>query len=373
MKKVLFIFGTRPEAIKLAPVILAMQAAGKFEVITCVTAQHRRMLDQILAFFRIKPDIDLDLMQPDQNLASLTGRAIEAVSNVISKVKPAVCIVQGDTTTVLAASLAAYYNKVALAHVEAGLRTHNKYSPFPEEINRSLTGHIADWHFAPTETARKNLIAENIKPDKIFVTGNTVIDALLFTKDFIATNPGCVNNPEVLPFLSSNRKIVLITSHRRENFGDGIQAICNACHRLAEMFPDIDFVYPVHLNPNIQEPVKRLLSGVSNIYLLSPLDYISFVALMNRSYIILTDSGGVQEEAPSLGKPILVMRDTTERPEAVQAGVAKLIGTGEEDIFFNTVSLLTDAAIYQQMSTGVNPYGDGTAARKIAAIFESWG
>ncbi|MEP6726821.1 MAG: UDP-N-acetylglucosamine 2-epimerase (non-hydrolyzing) [Bacteroidota bacterium] len=372
MKKILFVLGTRPEAIKLAPVILELRKNSKFEVITCVTAQHRQMLDQILTFFQVRPDIDLDIMQPNQSLASLSAKAIEGVDKVIAKVKPDTCVVQGDTSTVFAAALAAYYNKVPLAHVEAGLRTYNKYSPFPEEINRVLTGHIADWHFAPTASAKENLTRENIPAEKIFVTGNTVIDALLYTTNYILNNTGSIENEQVKNLLGQNRGMVLITSHRRENFGDGINAICTAILRLAKAFPQYDFVYPVHLNPNIQEPVTRILSGASNIILLPPLDYVSFVALMNKSYIILTDSGGVQEEAPSLGKPILVMRDTTERPEAISAGAAKLVGTNEDDLYNNAWKLLTDKEAYKSMSGRINPYGDGLAAQRIAEIFNSW-
>jgi UDP-N-acetylglucosamine 2-epimerase (non-hydrolysing) len=328
------------------------------------------MLDQVLHFFGITPDIDLHLMQVNQSLSELTARALTALSETIKNEEPDLLVVQGDTTTVLAASLAGYYHKVPIAHVEAGLRTHNKYSPFPEEVNRMVASRIADWHFAPTNVAQQNLFDENIPSDKIFVTGNTVIDALLFTKKRIEENRDFITDPCIRELMQNKERLVLITSHRRENFGDGIQSICQAILKLADEFPEVHFVYPVHLNPNIQEPVQKMLGNRKNVYLLPPLDYVSFVALMDRSYIVLTDSGGVQEEAPSLGKPILVMRNTTERPEAITSGAARLVGINELDIYNSARKLLTDKEEYQNMSNKVNPYGDGKASLRILKILK---
>jgi UDP-N-acetylglucosamine 2-epimerase (non-hydrolysing) len=369
-KRILFIFGTRPEAIKLAPLILVMREDPQFAVRCCVTAQHRQMLDQVLQFFGITPDIDLHLMQVNQSLSELTARALISLSETIKKEEPDLLVVQGDTTTVLAASLAGYYHKVPIAHVEAGLRTHNKYSPFPEEVNRLVASRIADWHFAPTHIAQQNLLDENIPSDKIFVTGNTVIDALLLTKKRIEESKDFITDPCIRELIQNKERLVLITSHRRENFGDGIQSICQAILKLANEFPEVHFVYPVHLNPNIQEPVQKMLGNRKNVYLLPPLDYVSFVALMDRSYIVLTDSGGVQEEAPSLGKPILVMRNTTERPEAITSGAARLVGINEIDIYNSARKLLTDQEEYLNMSNKVNPYGDGKAALRILKILK---
>jgi UDP-N-acetylglucosamine 2-epimerase (non-hydrolysing) len=366
LKKVLFIFGTRPEAIKLAPLILEFRKENYFEVIVCTTAQHRQMLDQVLQVFAIKPDLDLNLMKHNQGLSQLTASTVTETDKILNSVNPDLVIVQGDTTTVLASSLACFYNKIKVAHVEAGLRTYNKLSPFPEELNRTLTGVIAEWHFAPTASAKANLLKENIAEDAITVTGNTVIDALLIAKERLKMpeNFSLVDS-EVQRIVAAKRKYVLITSHRRENFGDGIRSICNAIVNLAGSFPDIDFIYPVHLNPNIQKPVFELLSDRPNIKLLSPLDYPSFVVLMDNSYIILTDSGGVQEEAPALGKPVLVMRDTTERPEAVEAGVAKLVGFDDQKIVDATKQLLSDSNKYLEMALNISPYGDGKASKRI--------
>lgn len=368
MKKISLIFGTRPEAIKLCPLVLALQKHPEFEPHVCVTAQHRQMLDQVLGVFEVVPDVDLSLMQPDQKLAELTSRAITAIDRYLFEYKPDIVIVQGDTTTVFCASLAAFYHQIPVGHVEAGLRTWNRLSPFPEEINRTLTTHLADLHFAPTRWAKDNLLKEGIPDTRIFVTGNTVIDALHIAVEKVRKEP-----PEI-PVLpnhllngDSRRPLVLITAHRRENFGEGFMNICEAISKLAERFNDTAFVYPVHLNPNVRGPVLRLLSGIDNVYLIEPLSYLPFVALMDRARLLLTDSGGVQEEAPSLGKPVLVMRDTTERPEAVDAGTVRLVGTDIEKITDNVSELLNDAQAYAAMARAVNPYGDGKACQRIIA------
>jgi len=366
MKKISFIFGTRPEAIKLCPLILAMRDHPDFEPHVCVTAQHREMLDQMLKFFEIEADVDLDLMRVNQSLASLTERAIKAIDNYLAEYSPDMVIVQGDTTTVFCASLTAFYHRIPVGHVEAGLRTHNKFSPFPEEINRVLTTHLADYHFAPTEGARNNLLREGIISERIFVTGNTVIDALHIAIDRIKKKQMII--PGLSTELMSNqcdRPLVLITGHRRENFGDGFINICNAIKEMAEQFSRTAFVYPVHLNPNVREIVNKILAGHRNIYLIDPVGYPEFVALMNRSQLILTDSGGVQEEGPSLGKPVLVMRDTTERPEAVDAGTVKLVGTDRRAIIENVSKLLTSKKAYNAMANATNPYGDGKASGRI--------
>lgn len=389
MKKISVIFGTRPEAIKLAPVILALKAHPDFECHVCVTAQHRQMLDQVLEVFGIQPDVDLDLMKPNQTLAGLTARAITGIDQYLAEYKPDMILVQGDTTTVFSAALAAFYHKIPVGHVEAGLRTGNMMSPWPEEANRVLTSRLAGLHFAPTETSRQNLLCEHIPGDLVVVTGNTVIDALFLALDKIRNSPPRVAGlPEFLQPLSSDRRpltsgsaprMVLITGHRRENFGSGFENICNAIAELARRFPDIHFVYPMHLNPNVREPVLRILcckseignqkSAIGNVHLIEPLDYLPFVAMMNRAHIILTDSGGVQEEAPSLGKPVLVMRDTTERPEAVEAGTVRLVGTGYQAIVNGVSELLTDHAVYTAMSRAHNPYGDGKATdRHLKAL-----
>jgi len=370
--KLTFIFGTRPEAIKLAPVILALKAHPQFECHVCVTAQHREMLDQVLDVFEIKPDVDLNLMQPNQTLAGLTAKAITAIDAYLTDYKPDMVIVQGDTTTVFCAALCAFYHKIPVGHVEAGLRTGNKYSPFPEEANRVLATHLSTLHFAPTAKSKENLIKEGIAPDKIFITGNTVIDALYLVLDKIKAHPPAIPElPEDL--IKSNRPLVLITGHRRENFGEGFQNICQAIAHLADNYPQTDFVYPVHLNPNVRKPVFDLLSKHKNIYLIEPVSYLPFVALMNRATIILTDSGGIQEEAPSLGKPVLVMRETTERPEAVDAGTVKLVGTNSEVICAEVEDLLNNPSSYEKMSRAHNPYGDGKAAERIIKILKETG
>ena len=368
MKKITVIFGTRPEAIKLAPVVLALKADPRFKCDVCVTAQHRQMLDQVLVAFGISPDTDLDLMVPDQTLAGLTARAVEAVDRHLAKAKPGLVLVQGDTTTTFCSALAAFYHHIPVGHVEAGLRTGNLESPWPEEANRILTTRITRLHFAPTESNRANLLREGVPDDRIVVTGNTVIDALFLALDIVRRNP-----PEVpgLPkaLVRGAGPLVLITGHRRENFGAGFDSICKAIAELAARFPDTAFVYPVHLNPNVRRPVDEILrsAGTDNVYLIEPLPYLPFVAMMNRSTVILSDSGGVQEEAPSLGKPVLVMRDTTERPEAVTAGTVKLIGTDQRAIVEETSTLLTDRAAYDAMARAMNPYGDGKATGRILA------
>jgi len=365
-KKVSLIFGTRPEAIKLCPLVLELKKHREFEPHVCVTGQHRQMLDQVLDVFEVVPDIDLNLMQPDQTLAGLTARAITAIDGYLADCKPDMVIVQGDTTTSFCAALAAFYRRIPVGHVEAGLRTWNKFSPFPEEINRTITSRIADLHFAPTQWAKENLLKEGVPEDRIFVTGNTVIDALHIAVEKVRKNP-----PEILGLPShllngeSQRPLVLITGHRRENFGEGFANICRAISELSKRFPEAFFVYPVHLNPKVREPVFNLLSGHDNIYLIEPLSYLPFVALMSRSRIVLTDSGGVQEEAPGLGKPVLVMRDTTERPEAVEAGTVKLVGTDRKTIIDNVSTLLADGEAYTAMASVVNPYGDGMACQRI--------
>lgn len=365
-KKIVVVFGTRPEAIKLTPVILAFNADPRFICRVCVTAQHREMLDQVLKVFGIIPDVDLNLMQPDQTLAALTTRAIESLDRYFIKEKPDMVMVQGDTTTVFCAALSAFYHHIPIAHVEAGLRTFNLTAPWPEEANRVLTSRLADLHFAPTAVSRENLLREGISSEKIFVTGNTVIDALFMALEKIKDTPSDISGlAEKLMRPGSNSPLVLITGHRRENFGEGFQNICQAISQLAERFPEVSFVYPVHLNPNVQKPVYNLLAGYRNVHLIGPLDYLPFVALMDRSTLILTDSGGIQEEAPSLGKPVLVMRNTTERPEAVEMGAVKLVGTDVTAIIENTTTLLNDKKAYAAMVCAVNPYGDGKATDRI--------
>ena len=368
-RMVTVIFGTRPEAIKLCPVVLALKADPAFDCKVCVTGQHREMLQQVLDVFGVVPDKDLALMRPNQTLGGLTSRAIAAIDEYLSEEKPDVVMVQGDTTTVLCGALAAFYHHIPVAHVEAGLRTWNMESPWPEEANRVLTTRLAKWHFCPTENNKANLLKEGVAEKDIYVTGNTVIDALLMAKDKVKANPPAIDG---LPndLMASDDRMVLITGHRRENFGVGFENICTAIKNLAERFPETHFVYPVHLNPNVREPVERILGACrgKNVYLIAPQSYLPFVALMNRSYLILTDSGGVQEEAPSLGKPVLVMRDTTERPEAVDAGTVKLIGTALEDIYHNTKTLLTSSKTYESMSAAVNPYGDGHAVGRMLSI-----
>jgi len=367
MKKVSLIFGTRPEAIKLCPLILAMKEHPDFEPHVCVTAQHREMLDQMLEVFGVVPDVDLSIMQPNQTLSSLTAKAITAIEGYLVMHKPDMVIVQGDTTTTFCASLTAFYHNIPVGHVEAGLRTLNKFSPFPEEINRIFTSHIADYHFASTRISKENLLKEGILEDRIFITGNTVIDALFFAIERIKNHtpeiPGLPEN--ILNSPINQNKLVLITGHRRENFGKAFKSICNAIVTLAKKFPEVEFVYPVHLSPNVQKPVFFLLKGFKNIHLIAPLSYLPFVALMNRSWLILTDSGGIQEEAPSLGKPVLVMRNTTERPEAVNAGTVRIVGTDKKTIIDSVSLLLTDKAAYNAMVNTRSPYGDGMATSRI--------
>ncbi len=368
MPKVSIIFGTRPEAIKLAPVVLALKADPRFECDVCVTAQHRQMLDQVLEVFGIVPDTDLDLMVPDQTLAGLTARAVEAVDRHLEEAKPDLVLVQGDTTTTFCSALTAFYRHIPVGHVEAGLRTGNLESPWPEEANRILTTRLARLHFAPTASNRDNLLREGVPDDRIVVTGNTVIDALFLALDIVRKNPPAVQGlPEAL--VRGTGPLVLITGHRRENFGPGFESICEAIAQLAARFPDTQFVYPVHLNPNVRRPVDAILrnAGAGNVHLIEPLPYLPFVAMMSRATVILSDSGGVQEEAPSLGKPVLVMRDTTERPEAVTAGTVKLVGTDRHAIVEETSALLTDRAAYDAMARAMNPYGDGKATGRIVA------
>jgi UDP-N-acetylglucosamine 2-epimerase (non-hydrolysing) len=365
--KVLTIIGTRPEAIKLAPVVLELKRRQHlFDFPVCVTAQHREMLDQVLALFGIAPDYDLNIMSSGQTLAQVTARAMEGLDGVVSREKPDVILVQGDTTTAFCGALAGYYHQIKVGHVEAGLRTGNKYAPFPEEINRCLVGRIADYHFAPTEQARKTLLNEDIADASVFVTGNTVIDALLWVRERVRTAPPEL--PKGLLGSIAGQKIILVTGHRRESFGDGFDNICHAIREIAESFVDIAFVYPVHLNPNVREPVNRILGGHPRIHLVEPLSYAPFVWLMDRATIVLTDSGGVQEEAPSLGKPVLVMRETTERPEGVTAGNALLVGVQRERIVDGLRQLLCDPERRAMMAAVNNPYGDGLAAQRIVEI-----
>ncbi len=365
MIKNLIIFGTRPEAIKMAPLVKAFQKEkSKFETKVCVTAQHREMLDQVLDFFQIVPDYDLNLMKPNQNLYTLTADIIVGLKDILDEFTPDYVYVHGDTTTTMAASIAAFYSGAKVCHVEAGLRTNNKLSPFPEEINRQVTGRIADFHFAPTTTSKNNLLNENVDESSIIVTGNTVIDALLHSSDKVEsyTNDQIETLKENIDF---NKDIILVTGHRRENHGDGFLNICAALKEIALKNNNVDIIYPVHLNPNVKEPVYRILDNISNVKLIEPLSYPAFVWLMNKSKLIITDSGGVQEEAPSLGKPVLVMRDTTERPEAVEAGTVILVGTDVSKIVFECQLLLNDNNHYQKMSSLHNPYGDGKACERI--------
>ncbi|MFJ5506350.1 non-hydrolyzing UDP-N-acetylglucosamine 2-epimerase [Pectobacterium carotovorum] len=364
--KVLTVFGTRPEAIKMAPLVHALAQDGAFESRICVTAQHREMLDQVLRLFDITPDYDLDIMRPGQGLSEISCRILSGLEPVMAEFKPDLVLVHGDTTTTLATSLAAFYQRIPVGHVEAGLRTGNLYSPWPEEANRKLTGHLAMYHFAPTENSRQNLLREHLSDRHIFVTGNTVIDALFWVRDRILGDAALRRSlDEKYAFLDDNKKLILVTGHRRESFGGGFERICSALADIARRHPEVQIVYPVHLNPNVSEPVNRILSGIDNVMLIAPQDYLPFVYLMNRSYMILTDSGGIQEEAPSLGKPVLVMRDTTERPEAVEAGTVKLVGTEVTSIVDAVSMLLTDEEAYQAMSRAHNPYGDGQACQRI--------
>ncbi|MCD1116479.1 non-hydrolyzing UDP-N-acetylglucosamine 2-epimerase [Chryseobacterium turcicum] len=371
MKKNLIIFGTRPEAIKMAPLVKEFQKhTDVFETKVCVTAQHREMLDQVLDFFQIKPDFDLDLMKPNQNLYSLTADIITGMKSVFDEYQPDFIYVHGDTTTTMAASIAAFYSGAKVCHVEAGLRTHDKQSPFPEEINRQVAGRIADYHFAPTLQSKENLIKENVNQSSVIVTGNTVIDALLYSSDRVKV----LENSEInllKNIIDFNKKIILVTGHRRENHGKGFINICEALKEIAENNEEVQIIYPVHLNPNVKKPVFEILSKVKNIKLIDPLAYPAFVWLMNQAYMIITDSGGVQEEAPSLGKPVLVMRETTERPEAVTAGTVILVGTDKKRIISEAQSLLSDVERYQNMSALHNPYGDGEACGRIVNFIEN--
>ncbi|MFK0312796.1 non-hydrolyzing UDP-N-acetylglucosamine 2-epimerase [Pseudomonas sp. NPDC090233] len=363
--KTLTVFGTRPEAIKMAPLALNLALDDRFESRVCVTGQHRQMLDQVLELFEITPDYDLNIMKPGQDLTDVTTAILQSLKPVLAEFKPDVVLVHGDTATTLATSLAAYYQQIPIAHVEAGLRTNNLYSPWPEEGNRRLTGTLAALHFAPTSTSSDNLLKEGIDAAQIHITGNTVIDALLEVVRKLESPALKQTFEQQFDFLAAERRMVLVTGHRRENFGDGFERICQALAQTAREFPDVDIVYPVHLNPNVREPVNRLLAGVDNIHLIEPLDYLPFVYLMTRAYLILTDSGGIQEEAPALGKPVLVMRDTTERPEAVAAGTVKLVGTDVASITEHLSRLLSDEATYRDMSFAHNPYGDGKACARI--------
>ncbi len=377
-KKVLAVLGTRPEAIKLAPVIKRLKArSSRFTTVVCATAQHRHMLDQVLSIFKISPDYDLNIMKANQDLFDITQKALKGLKHVLETVQPDIILVQGDTTTAFIAGIAAFYFKIPVGHVEAGLRTYNKYSPFPEEINRRLLSVLTDYHFAPTEWSRSNLLKEGVAEDRIWVTGNTVIDALMkvvrgqrsgVRKRFLEES---FRKKYGLELSTKNLKLILVTGHRRENFGEGFENICNALRKIAEQRKDMVVVYPVHLNPNVQRPVKRTLGKIKNVHLIEPLGYEEFVFLMNSSFLILTDSGGIQEEAPSLGKPVLVMRNTTERPEGIEAGVVKLVGTGEKDIINGALELLEDHDAYTKMSSSVNPYGDGKSSEKITDILFS--
>jgi UDP-N-acetylglucosamine 2-epimerase (non-hydrolysing) len=366
-KHVMLIFGTRPEAIKMAPVVREfLRYPGEFKTTVCITAQHRHMLDQVLEIFKIVPDIDLNIMQADQTLAELNARTLTALDSVIKKSRPDWVFVQGDTTTVMAAGIAAFYNDVRVGHVEAGLRTNNKRAPFPEEINRRVTSVVADLHFAPTERAKKALLTEGIPEESIHITGNTVIDALLWVRDELKKSPP--EMPEIILRAIKGKKIVLVTGHRRESFGQGFEEICLAIKDIVQSNKDICIVYPVHLNPNVQEPVHRILGNIERVHLIEPMSYAPFVWLMDRSHIILTDSGGIQEEAPSLGKPVLVMREVTERPEGIEAGCVRLVGVEKDSIVANAELLLKDKALYQEMAQAKNPYGDGRAAERIVKI-----
>ncbi len=378
MKTVMLVFGTRPEAIKMAPLVKEFQKhPEEFKTIVCVTGQHREMLDQVLQIFEITPEYDLNIMKQGQDLYDVTARVLTGMRDVLSETKPNVVLVHGDTTTSTAAALAAFYQQIPVGHVEAGLRTHNIYSPWPEEMNRQITGRIAEYDFAPTPLSRENLLKENVDETKITVTGNTVIDALYMVVYKIKNNPELNSDLKGIlktagydvERLSDGKKLVLITGHRRENFGEGFISMCKAIKALTEKYPDVDFVYPMHLNPNVRKPIHEVfgedLSGLGNMFFIEPLEYLSFVYLMEKSNIVLTDSGGIQEEAPGLGKPVLVMRDTTERPEALSAGTVKLVGTDYNKIVNEVSQLLDDKDHYEKMSKAVNPYGDGLACKRI--------
>ena len=379
----MLVFGTRPEAIKMAPLVKAFAALPEeFETVVCVTGQHREMLDQVLRIFEIAPDYDLNVMKQGQDLYDVTARVLTGMREVLKEAKPDVVLVHGDTTTSTAAALAAFYQQIPVGHVEAGLRTHNIYSPWPEEMNRQLTGRMATWHFAPTPLSRQNLLAEGVKEEVVTVTGNTVIDALYWVVDKIKSDNALDADLESLLAkagydtgrLKDGRRLVLITGHRRENFGDGFIRMCRAIKALTEKYPEVDFVYPMHLNPNVRRPIHEVfgedLSHLGNMFFIEPLEYLSFVYLMEKSFIVLTDSGGIQEEAPGLGKPVLVMRDTTERPEALEAGTVKLVGTDYDKIVGEVSALLEDKGYYETMSHAVNPYGDGKACGRITEFLK---
>jgi UDP-N-acetylglucosamine 2-epimerase (non-hydrolysing) len=371
--KVLSVFGTRPEAIKMGPLVVALGRDDRFENMVCVTAQHREMLDQVLSLFDIRPDFDLNIMRPGQALSDVACSILQALPSVLTAARPDIVLVHGDTSTTLFASLSAYYQRIPVGHVEAGLRTGNLYSPWPEEANRKLTGAMAAVHFAPTERAAENLRREGIEASSISVTGNTVIDALQGVVGRMRADSRLREQIAAsIPVKLSDRRLILVTGHRRESFGEGFERICLALSKLAQSFTDVDIIYPVHLNPNVSEPVRRLLSSVPNVHLIDPIDYLPFVYLMDRASIILTDSGGIQEEAPALGKPVLVMRDTTERPEAVDAGTVRLVGTDVDAIISNVSRLLTDAKAYLAMSLAHNPYGDGKACGRIIEAIVRW-
>ncbi|MDO7231239.1 MULTISPECIES: non-hydrolyzing UDP-N-acetylglucosamine 2-epimerase [Acinetobacter calcoaceticus/baumannii complex] len=370
MKKILIVFGTRPEAIKMAPLVKEFQKdTNNFETKVCVTAQHRQMLDQVLEIFDIKPDYDLNIMKPGQDLYDITSNVLIGMKSVLNDFEPDVVLVHGDTTTTLSASLAAFYAKIKVGHVEAGLRTNDIYSPWPEEGNRQLTGILANYHFAPTQQSEENLLKEGKKQQDIYVTGNTVIDALMYVLQRIENQPTLkekIKSKISKQYqLDEERKIILVTGHRRENFGQGFINICEGLKELAKNNPDIDIVYPVHLNPNVQKPVNEILSDLTNVYLIDPLQYEEFIYMMNESYFIITDSGGIQEEAPSLGKPVLVMRDTTERPEAVEAGTVRLVGTNKNTLIKEAQKLIDSKIEYEKMAKAHNPYGDGRACARI--------
>jgi UDP-N-acetylglucosamine 2-epimerase (non-hydrolysing) len=388
MKKILLVFGTRPEAIKMAPLVKALQQQpDDFQTVVCVTGQHREMLDQVLRIFDITPEYDLDIMKPGQDLYEITSRVLLGMRDVLIKVKPDLVLVHGDTTTSTTTALAAFYQQIPVGHIEAGLRTHNIYSPWPEEMNRLITSRIASLNFPPTEISKQNLLSEGIEEKKMLVTGNTVIDALhwvvkkmksdsIIQSEIITALTGQGIDSDVLDSWSSGRRMVLITGHRRENFGDGFLNICHAIKELATKYPEVDFVYPVHLNPNVKKPVFEILGNkdqnlMPNIFLISPLDYLPFVYMMSLCYLILTDSGGIQEEAPSLGKPVLVMRDTTERPEALNAGTVLLVGTDKDTIVKEAMRLFNDQEHYSKMSQAINPYGDGHACARIVEFLKT--
>ena len=375
MKKILVVFGTRPEAIKMAPLIDKLKQENYFNVKICITAQHRQMLDEVLNVFDLQADYDLDIMKPGQNLFDITSKVLLGINEVLTDFKPDIVLIHGDTTTTSATALAAFYHRTKIGHVEAGLRTYDIYSPWPEEANRQIAGVLSTYHFAPTELTRDNLISEKKNLNQIIVTGNTVIDALFLMLDKIKTDSKLIeniyNDLNLDSFKPDNdRKIVLVTGHRRENFGSGFINICEALKELALKNPNIDIVYPVHLNPNVQKPVKDILNGISNVYLINPLKYESFVYMMSISYMIITDSGGVQEEAPSLGKPVLVMRDTTERIEALNAGTVKLVGTDKNIIIKEAQNLLDNIDEYNKMAKAINPYGDGKASNRIVKFLK---